>query len=105
MSYSTTVCSPSGPCNWIRSAIRPCLRGLLVADQAGVLRLSHLIEPSSQDYRVMTGSDWMPCLVEAHRTGLYQRPIQHLGNWLSRSEHREASNFMSAAGSTGLTMW
>ena len=44
--------------------IRQGLRGLLVRDEAGLLRVYPLVEPSSHYYRTMTRADWMPCLVQ-----------------------------------------
>jgi hypothetical protein len=40
------------------------LRGLLVRDEAGLVRVYPLVEPSSHYYRVMSRSAWMPCLVQ-----------------------------------------
>ena len=43
--------------------IRQGVRGLLVRDEAGLLRVYPLVEPASHYYGVMTPSDWMPCLL------------------------------------------
>lgn len=39
------------------------IRGLLIRDDGGTVRVYVLVEPSSHYYRVMTRSDWMPCLI------------------------------------------
>ena len=44
--------------------IRQGVRGLLVRDEAGLLRVYPLVEPASHYFRVMTRSGWMPCLVQ-----------------------------------------
>jgi hypothetical protein len=44
--------------------IRQRLRGLLVRDETGLLRVYPLVEPSSHSYKVMTRADWMPCPVQ-----------------------------------------
>jgi hypothetical protein len=40
------------------------VRGLLVADEAGRLRVYPVVEPASHWCAVMTRPDWMPCLVQ-----------------------------------------
>jgi hypothetical protein len=47
---------------WYR--IRQGIRGLLVPDERGLAVAYMLCEPSSHYYRVMTGSDRMPVLIE-----------------------------------------
>jgi hypothetical protein len=44
--------------------IRQGVRGLLVADEKGLLRVYPLVEPASHYYAVMTRSDWMPVLID-----------------------------------------
>jgi hypothetical protein len=46
---------------WYR--IRQGVRALAVWDEHGLLRAYPLVEPATHYYRVMTCSDWMPCLV------------------------------------------
>ena len=43
-------------------AILQGVRGLLVKDETGLLRVFLLTEPASHYYKVMTRADWMPCL-------------------------------------------
>jgi len=45
------------------------VRGLLVADEAGLLRVYPVVEPASRWYAVRTNSDWMPCVVVGGTTG------------------------------------
>jgi hypothetical protein len=49
---------------WFR--IREGVRGVLVHDEEGRPRVYVLCEPASHYYRIMTRSDWMPCLVGQH---------------------------------------
>jgi hypothetical protein len=43
--------------------VREGVRAIVVRDEAGALVVYPLVERSSHYYRIMTGSDWMPCLV------------------------------------------
>ena len=53
------------------------LGGLLVADEAGWLRVYPVVEPASRWYAVMTKSEWMPYLRVT--TSLYRRVSPPLG--------------------------
>jgi hypothetical protein len=46
---------------WYR--VRQGVRALAVWDEHGLLRAYPLVEPATHYYRVMTRSEWMPCLV------------------------------------------
>jgi hypothetical protein len=43
--------------------IRQGVRAVAVWDERGLLRAYPLVEPATHYYRIMTRSDWMPCLV------------------------------------------
>jgi hypothetical protein len=43
--------------------VRQGFRGLWVSDEHGVPRVFLLCERASRYYRVMSRSDWMPCLL------------------------------------------
>jgi hypothetical protein len=47
---------------WYR--IRQGIRGLLVPDERGLAVVYMLCEPSSHYYKIMTGSDRMPVLID-----------------------------------------
>jgi hypothetical protein len=49
--------------NQVWTSIREGLRGLLITDEDGIDRVFIICEPSTYYYRVMTRSDWMPCLI------------------------------------------
>ena len=49
------------------------VHGLLVSDEAGLLRVYPVVEPASHWYAFMTRSDWMPCLVVGETTPGYDR--------------------------------
>jgi hypothetical protein len=46
---------------WFR--IREGIRGLVVRDEQGHPVVYVLVEPSTHYYKIMTRSDWMPCLL------------------------------------------
>ena len=61
------------PATWgvdkgIRYRIERGVRALLVADEAGVLRVYPMVEPASRWYATMTKSDWMPRIVVGETT-------------------------------------
>jgi hypothetical protein len=49
--------------NGIWFDVREGIRALVVRDEQGAQVAYPLVEPSSHYYQVMTGSEWMPCLV------------------------------------------